>query len=227
MRRLLLALPFALLPLTLAQAAEHAHEHAEHASLSAHDHGVAQLNAVLDGQTLELQLESPAMNLVGFEYLAKTAADQASVAAARAELENPLRLFSLPAAAGCTLTMHELESPLFGTPSSPAPDSADAHDDHETHEQHDEHAEHEKASHDDPSPHAKTATGQDGMAEESHSEIHAHYQFACSTPSALTSLDLGPLFERFPATQKIQVQLIGPNGQQGLELMPSNSRLNF
>ncbi|MGV8843947.1 MAG: DUF2796 domain-containing protein [Pseudomonas sp.] len=254
MHRLLLVLPFALLPLTLAQAAEHAHEHAEHASLSAHEHGVAQLNAALDGQTLELQLESPAMNLVGFEYRAKTAADQASVAAVRAELENPLSLFSLPAAAGCTLTTHELESPLFDTTSSPAQHLADAHDDHKTHEQHaedsehdthgnhtaettaavqsqhaehDEHAQHEKAPHDDPAQDAKNATGQDGMAEESHSAIHAHYQFACSTPAALTSLDLGPLFERFPATQKIQVQLIGPNGQQGLELMPSNSRLNF
>jgi len=260
MRRLLLALPFALLPLTLAQAAEHTHEHAEHASLSAHEHGAAQLNAALDGQTLELQLESPAMNLVGFEYRAKTAADQATVAAVRAELENPLSLFSLPTAAGCTLTTHELESPLFGTTSPPAQHSADTHDQHaedaedaehgthdnhtaETtaaaptqHAEHDDHVQHEKAphdahdahdAHDDPAQHAKDTTDQDAMAEESHSEIHAHYQFECSTPAALTSLDLGPLFERFPATQKIQVQLIGPNGQQGLELMPSNSRLSF
>lgn len=194
MRCLLLALPFALLPLTHAQAAEPAPEHAEHASLSAHAHGAAQLNAVLDGQTLELQLESPAMNLVGFEYLAKTATNQATVAAVRAELENPLSLFGLPAAASCTLRKHELESPLFGTTSS--------------HEQH-------------------PAAGQDAMPEERHSEIHAHYQFECSTPAALKTLDLGPLFERFPTTQKIQVQLISPNGQQGLELTPRNSRLNF
>ena len=68
MRRLLLALPFALLPLA-ALAAEHSHEHdhahdhAEHGSLDAHEHGAAQLNVVLDGKVLELQLESPAMNL--------------------------------------------------------------------------------------------------------------------------------------------------------------------
>ena len=62
MRRLLLALPFALLPLAAAQAAQahdHEHEH-EHGSLGAHEHGVGRLNAVLDGQTLELELESPA-----------------------------------------------------------------------------------------------------------------------------------------------------------------------
>ena len=56
MRRFLLALPFALLPLAMTHAADehdHDHEH-EHGSLEAHEHGVARLNAALDGQTLEL-----------------------------------------------------------------------------------------------------------------------------------------------------------------------------
>lgn len=74
MRRLLLALPFALLPLAIAHAADehdHDHEH-EHGSLGAHEHGVGRLNAVLDGQALELEFDSPAMNLVGFEHQATT-----------------------------------------------------------------------------------------------------------------------------------------------------------
>ena len=60
MRRLLLALPFALLPLVAAQAHDD-HDHA-HGTLGAHEHGVATLNVVLDGNTLELELDSPAMN---------------------------------------------------------------------------------------------------------------------------------------------------------------------
>ena len=112
MRRLLLALPFALLPLAIAQAAE-THDH-EHGSLGAHEHGVGRLNAALDGQTLELELESPAMNLVGFEHAASTPADKAKVAAVRAQLEQPLSLFGLPKAANCVLNEQELESPLFG-----------------------------------------------------------------------------------------------------------------
>ena len=84
MRYALLALPFALLPLHAAQAANHEHSHAhaheEHASLDAHEHGVASLNVALDGQTLEIQLQSPAMNLVGFEHEAKSDADKAKVA---------------------------------------------------------------------------------------------------------------------------------------------------
>ncbi len=189
MRHLLLALPFALLPLAIAQAEEHHHDHEEHGSLSAHEHGVARLNAALDGKTLELELESPAMNLLGFEHAAKSDTDKTRVATARAQLEQPLALFALPAAAGCKLASQEIESPLFG---------GDEH--------HDEHAK-----------------GHD----HEHSEVHAHYRFDCASPEALKTLDLTRLFKTFPATLKIQVQLIGPQGQQGTELTATNASLSF
>lgn len=192
MRRLLLALPFALLPLAAAQAHEHKHDHDHHDhahdSLGAHEHGVASLNVALDGQTLELQLESPAMNLVGFEHTAKSDADKAKVAAAKAELEQPLSLFAL-AAGDCKATQVELQSPLFGDA---------GHHDHDHHEHQGE-----------------------------HSEIHAHYRFDCARANDLKQLDLAELFKRFPATKKIQVQLIGPSGQQGVELTPAQPRLSF
>jgi len=194
MRRLLLALPFALLPLAVAHAVdEHDHDH-EHGSLGAHEHGVGRLNAALDGQTLELELESPAMNLVGFEHAASTDADKAKVAAARALLEQPLALFNLPKAAGCVVENQELESPLFA-------DTPDADDDHDK-DAKDEH------HHD-------------------HSEIHAHYQFTCATPDALKTLDLANIFNSFPATQKIQIQLIGPSGQQGVDVTAKAAALKF
>jgi len=199
MRRLMLALPFALLPLAVAHAAdEHDHDH-EHGSLGAHEHGVGRLNAVLDGQALELELDSPAMNLVGFEHAATSAADKAKVAAARKQLENPLALFNLPKAAGCVISTQELNSPLFGD--KPEAD----HDDDDDHDAKDGAHEHH---HD-------------------HSEIHAHYQFTCATPTALSNLDLTQVFKTFPATQKIQVQLFGPSGQQGVEATPQAATLKF
>jgi hypothetical protein len=77
MRRLLLALPLALLPFTIAQAAdEHDHDH-EHGSLGAHEHGVARLDVAQEGTTLELDFNSPAMNIVGFEHAATSDADKA------------------------------------------------------------------------------------------------------------------------------------------------------
>ena len=194
MRHLLLALPFALLPLAVAHAADdHDHNH-EHGSLGAHEHGVGRLNAALDGQALELELDSPAMNLVGFEHVATTDADKTKVAATRARLAQPLALFNLPTAAGCVIAKQELESPLFG-------DEPDADDDHD-HDAKDEH------HHD-------------------HSEIHAHYRFTCSSSGALKTLDLANIFNTFPATQKIQVQLISPSGQQGVEVTAKAAALKF
>lgn len=60
-----------------------------------------------------------------------------------------------------------------------------------------------------------------------HNEVHARYRFTCRQPAALEALDLDELFRRFPATEKLQVQLIGPHGQQGSELSPAHSRLTL
>lgn len=191
MRRLLLALPFALLPLAVAHAHDdHDHDHA-HGTLAAHEHGVAKLNVVLDGNTLELELDSPAMNLVGFEHAASSDADKAKVAAVRQQLEQPLQLFGLSAAAGCKEDQQELESPLFGD----APKADDDGDEHEHGHQ--------------------------------HSDIGAHYQLTCANPDKLAQVDLAPLFKAFPATQKINVQLIGPNGQKGVETTPAKATVAF
>lgn len=191
MRRLLLALPFALLPFAVAHAHDdHDHDHA-HGTLGAHEHGVAKLNAALDGNTLELELDSPAMNLVGFEHAANSDADKAKVAAVRQQLEQPLTLFALAAAAGCKEDAQALESPLFG-------DAAKADDDGDEHEH-----------------------------GHQHSDIGAHYQLNCAAPEKLTQIDLAPLFKAFPATQKINVQLIGPNGQKGVEASPGNAVVAF
>lgn len=206
MRHLILALPLALLPLTLAQAHQHAHQdehnhghdhdHAEHASLDAHEHGAAELNVALDDQTLEIELKSPAMNLVGFEHAAQSEADKARVTEVHNQLANPQPLFGL-GTGNCTVSEQALESPLFA--------------DTRLHQAHDhEHAAHQADEHKD-----------------EHSDIHAHYQFSCQQPHDLKQLDLAELFSRFPGMEKIQVQLIGPKGQQGLELSPGNSTLNF
>lgn len=185
MRPLLLAL--ALLPFAAAQA----HDEHQH-SLGKHEHGVAQLNVALDGKTLELEVDSPAMNFVGFEHPASSASDLATVAAARTQLGKPLELFVPPVAANCTVTEVELTSPLFGN--AKAEDHDDDGDEHEGHQ---------------------------------HADINAHYTLTCASPEALASLDLAPLFKRFPGTQKLVVQMIGPKGQQGAELTPANSLLSF
>lgn len=175
MRHLLLALPFALLSLA-AQAGEHAHDE-HHADTGKHEHGVGELDVALEGSTLELELRSPAANLLGFEHAPRNAQEQARIAAVQQQLQQPPALFGA-AVAACRLDRHQLDSPLFAS------------------EQH---------------------AG-------SHSEIHARYRFTCPT---MEGLDLAGLFRQFPATGKLLVQLIGPNGQQGIELTAKHSTLRF
>lgn len=184
MRRTLLALSLAL-PFSQPLFAHEHHDH-EHDSLGAHEHGVASLNLVVDGNQVSLELDSPAANLVGFEYQASTEADLATVARVKSELQQANGLFTLTAAAGCQLQQVELDSPLFA-----------AHD-------HDEHEGHDHADDD-----------HDGHAE--HADIQGRFDYTCDAPEHLEALTL-PLFNTYPAMQRIQVQAITASGQHGAAL---------
>ena len=188
MRPLLFALSFTLLPLSV-QAGNQDHDHhalAEAASsLGKHQHGSGELDVALDGNLLELEWRSPAANLLGFEHAPRGAGQRAVVTRVQAQLGEAATLLGIPAAAGCTLTESQLDSPLF------------------------------------------TAAPGDEQPAATHSEVHARYRFTCRQPAALEALDLGELFRRFPATERLQVQLIGPRGQQGSELGPARSRLTL
>ncbi|UJJ32857.1 DUF2796 domain-containing protein [Halopseudomonas maritima] len=184
MRRTLLALSLAL-PFSQPLFAHEHHDH-EHDSLGAHEHGVASLNLVVDGNQVSLELDSPAANLVGFEYQPSTEADLATVARVKSELQQANGLFTLTPAAGCQLQQVELDSPLFA-----------AHD-------HDEHEGHDHADDD-----------QDGHAE--HADIQGRFDYTCDAPEHLEALTL-PLFNTYPAMQRIQVQAITASGQHGAAL---------
>lgn len=183
MPRRLHALFLALLPLSAVPAAEPSLPHSL-PSLAVHEHGSAQLNLALDGRSLELELASPAMNLVGFEHPPREANDRALVAAARAALEQPGALFGIPAAASCRVDHLELDGEAFEAP-----------------------------------PAGSEASG--------HSEILALYRLDCTNPAELKTLDLAKLFEAFPDTLNLRVQLVGPNGQRGEVLEPQQPHLKL
>jgi hypothetical protein len=102
---------------------DHVHKEESAASVAAHEHGVASLNLVLDGQNVILELQSPAANIVGFEHLPTSETDLATTMQARHRLEQAQNLFVFSAAAACTLEESEAESPLFAG-------SGEEHDDH-------------------------------------------------------------------------------------------------
>ncbi|WP_425056889.1 DUF2796 domain-containing protein [Pseudomonas abyssi] len=209
MRRTLLALSLAL-PFSQPLLAED-HDHHQHGSLDAHEHGVASLNLVVDGNQVSLELDSPAANLVGFEYQPSTDEDRATVARVKAALEQADGLFTLTAAADCQLQQVELDSPLF---------AAHDHEEHE-HEDHD-HDEHDADDHAHDGEHEHEHEHEHGE----HADIEGRFDYVCAAPEQLEALTL-PLFNDYPAMQRIQVQAITASGQHGAVLTAEQPTLSL
>jgi hypothetical protein len=170
-------------------AADHQH--------GAHQHGVSNLNLVIDGQRLELELESPGSDIVGFEHPPATDADRKAIAGAAGLLRDGGSLFVTAAAAGCKLQSAEIESP-----------GVEKGDEHHGHD-------HGKEKHKQDNP---------GAGKETHSEFHAHYRFVCDHPERLTHIDVG-FFKAFVQARELEVQAVTPEKQFRRELTPGNARL--
>lgn len=67
----------------------------------AHQHGAAGLQVSLDGRALQVALEGPSDNLLGFEHAPRNDAEKQAVARAEQKLKQPLQLVGIPPAAEC------------------------------------------------------------------------------------------------------------------------------
>ncbi len=127
----LLLLSLACLP---AMAADDAHDH--HGNHPAHVHGVGKLDVALEGNTLTLHLDTPLINLVGFEHAANSGKDKDTVRAAAKTLREVGRIFVTDAAAQCKPAEIQLESAVLApellgekTPASAQDAAGDGHAD--------------------------------------------------------------------------------------------------
>jgi len=87
-----------------------------------HQHGVGQLNVAIQGDHVEIELETPGADIVGFEHPPRTAEQKKAVQDAARTLRNGSAIFVFPAAARCKLEKTKVESGLL-------------EDNHETHEE--------------------------------------------------------------------------------------------
>lgn len=115
MRHFFLMSPFYLMLATcMGSALAHHTEGQEYqGTLMAHEHGKATLNIALQDNTLEIDLDSPAINILGYEYLPSSVEDQALAVKAKQQLEQPLTLFAIPLAAQCVVQEQQIVSPIF------------------------------------------------------------------------------------------------------------------
>ena len=176
------------------------------AELDPHEHGSASLNIAIDANTIEMQFESPAVNIVGFEYTTDDDQQQLLIKQAQNNLSNFDTIFTLVGDVSCQtiqssanwVTKHE-------------EDSHEEDHDEETHE--DGHEEgHDEESHDE-----EAHEDHDETPSAEHAEFIAEYQLECNQLNNLTAIDVN-LFEFFPAITDLDVQIIYSAGQIKKEL---------
>jgi hypothetical protein len=108
-----------------------------HREAGAHEHGRGTLNIAVEGSKVTMELEVPGFDIVGFEHVAKSRRDKQAVEKAKAQLQAPLALFKLPAAADCRVTEAKVE---FGADEDDKAAGAKAKEEHEHAEFHAQYA---------------------------------------------------------------------------------------
>jgi hypothetical protein len=109
----ILSIALLMSPLALAEkTSPHKHDHNNsepRTEQQAHLHGITDLTLALEGNTLEINLESPAINIVGFEYKASTQKQIDAVEKAKSILESSPRLFVF---SGSSCTLQQVKADL-------------------------------------------------------------------------------------------------------------------
>jgi len=89
------------------------HDHDKHEEHGSHEHGAAQLTMAVGNGVLEVELETPAANVFGFEYKATSDEDKKTLVDNKAKLEQVAALFAINKEAGCEPANTEVKSALF------------------------------------------------------------------------------------------------------------------
>jgi len=177
----------------------------------AHVHGIAHLNAAMEGTSLHLEFTSPAANIVGFEHQPRTQEQKDGVRKAKEKLEEGSKLFIPPAEAQCRLSKSSIKTDI----------EHDAKHEHEHEGEHEKDAHHEKGDDDD---HEHHKVNEDGHSR--HSEFEAEYRFVCQHPEKLSQVDV-MLIQAFPGIEHIEVQLLTGTKQSAQELTKKNNVMKF
>ncbi len=191
--------------------AEDSGEYRQHGT---HQHGVGELNLAREGAEVQIEMESPAANILGFEHAPGTAAEHATLKRAIDTLKHGGELFRFSEDAQCRLVEVLVDTPLMDPDHDQEPEQGN----HPAHK--DEHDNEHDGKHDD------SDADQDPHGGETHADITARYRFTCSHPMKLQQIDVG-LFRAFPATGRLVVQYISDDKQGAAELTATNRVLKF
>lgn len=83
----------------------------EKRQLDAHEHGSGTFNIAIEGNKVEIEIEVPGMDIVGFEHEASTDEQKTAIEKAGKLLLDGFSIFTLPAGAGCKITTRKVGVP--------------------------------------------------------------------------------------------------------------------
>jgi len=194
----------------------HEHQHESHEGdkeriqHGSHEHGTAQLMVSLSEQKLEVILETPAANLLGFEHSPKTKEQNDHIVATEKYLKQVERLLIPASAANCKLNDYKIESPLF-TASNTVANKEKEHD-HEKEKAHEHNHAHETSS--DKASNDKSKQDE----KETHSDITVTWQWQCEKMAKLDQLSV-KLFSAFPqGFERLNVEWINADKASAVKL---------
>ena len=176
--------------------------HAIASELDAHEHGSASLDIAIDTNTIEMKFESPAVNIVGFEYATEDQQQLLLIKQAKKNLSDFDTIFQLVGDVSCQ-TVESSANWVTEHEEDHEEDHEEGHDDHEA--DHDDHGE---------------------VAKAEHAEFIAEYRLKCNQLNNLAAIDVN-MFKFFPGIADLDVQVIYSEGQIKQELDVNNTRIKL
>lgn len=162
-----------------------------------HVHGQVTLNVALENDILAIELEAPAINVVGFERAPRDAAERRVLSDAGAWLAGGSALLGVPAAAGCRRVEASVTTPDWAQSKGKTKDAAKHDHDHE-HEHGDE-------------AHA-------------HADYLASASFRCATPAALAWIEIWAL-RQLRDVSEVTVNIVTPQVQKSVRTARADERI--
>lgn len=176
----------------------------QHVNLDSHVHGLSEIMLAIEGKKLNIQLISPAVNLIGFEHRASNKKEAAIVNNAKALLSNTALLFAF-SGGDCSLINTNVEVLALIRPDEnenghehQPKDNKNAHEDHR---------------------------GQQ-VSHENHTQVVANYRYHCEEKSSLAAVNV-LVFDQFPGVHKIRAMWITDTKQSVVTLSAESRIINL
>ena len=179
-------------------------------TLDSHEHGSANLNIAIDNKVIAIHFESPAVNIIGFEYQPNDEAQRSLISAAKSKLSNFANSYELQGEPNCLMI-------------SSSADWVSEHSESEHSESEHSESEHSESEH---SEHSEQDETVGASLETEHAEFVVEFELQCEQINNLTAIDVS-LLALFPAIDEIDTQVIYTGGQIKQELTRNNTLIKL